>query len=47
MTQLPRGATLRRDAGLYGYERRGKDKRVRIPWIPIGRRPEGWRRKRP
>ena len=33
--------------GLYGYERRGKDKRVRILWIPIGRRPQGWRQKRP
>ena len=29
--------------GLYSYERRGKDKRVRILWIPIGRRPKGWR----
>jgi hypothetical protein len=28
--------------GLFGYERRGEDKRVRLLWIPIGRRPEGW-----
>lgn len=28
--------------GLFGYERRGTAKRVRLLWIPIGRRPEGW-----
>jgi hypothetical protein len=30
--------------GLFGYERRGTDKRVRLLWIPLGRRPEGWDR---
>ncbi|MHC4916208.1 MAG: hypothetical protein ACYTGB_12030 [Planctomycetota bacterium] len=29
--------------GLFGYERRGRAKRVRILWIPIGRRPAGWK----
>jgi len=30
--------------GLFGYERRGTSKRVRILWIPIGRKPENWDR---
>jgi hypothetical protein len=29
--------------GLFGYERQGKAKRVRFLWIPIGRRPKGWK----
>jgi hypothetical protein len=28
--------------GLWAYERRGRKKRVRIFWIPIGRKPKGW-----
>ncbi len=28
--------------GLFGYERRAQARRVRILWIPIGRKPEGW-----
>jgi hypothetical protein len=28
--------------GLFGYERRGKAKRVRLLWMPIGRKPAGW-----
>ena len=28
--------------GLFGYERRGRAKRVRLLWIPLGRKPAGW-----
>jgi len=28
--------------GLFGYERRGRAKRMRFLWIPIGRRPKEW-----
>jgi hypothetical protein len=33
--------------GLWGYERRGSKKRIRILWIPIGRKPENWDRNKP
>ena len=28
--------------GLLGYERRGTAKRIRLLWVPIGRKPAGW-----
>ncbi|HOX08863.1 MAG TPA: hypothetical protein PK280_20885 [Planctomycetota bacterium] len=50
--RLPPGkfdAPVRRDAkrfqvfgGLFGYERRGRAKRVRLLWMPVGRKPAGW-----